>query len=262
MTSKNSSKDIDTVTLTIRSILQLATVGVLIGMLLGRDATNLPSTIIGLCVVLLLWLIAKTNATPLLVTFQLVLLFREPNRPGTDDGFGSALYVAVVLGLLMFFSRDQSLKGLISRTLTDLLKIIFGTSRETPTTIIPAERSPAVPMTHPATSFVRRVVGVLVCVILSQLVLTSFGLDGGAEVNPSVPYAERLLKPVPRLLILTVVTVILFSELAWRRLTPRQPSMYLRTTQVSLLYSDLCMIVKSRRDRLRRQEPATTTVES
>ena len=83
----------------------------------------------------------------------------------------------------------------------------------------------------------------LVCVLVSQLLLTIFGI---AEQNPSVTHAEQLLKPVPPLLIITVVAVIVTSELAWRRLTVGQSSMYLRSTQVLLLYADLRMIVKRR----------------
>lgn len=257
-----NANGIDTATQTFRSILQLAIAGVLIGALLLREA-NLPSAVIGLCVVLLLWLIIKTNATPLLVTFQLILFFREPNRLGTEEELGSAVYVVVVLGLLMFLSRNQSLKGLIGRTLTEVIKTFTGTPDKAPTAIVGAtERPPALPTSHQATSLFRQIVLLLVCVLLSQLLLTLFGIFGGAEENPSVTHAEQLLKPVPPLLIITVVAVIVTSELAWRRLTAGQSSMYLRTTQVLLLYADIRMVVKRRLNFLRRKKPAPTTAES
>lgn len=252
MTPNKFANEIHTATQTFRSLLQLAIAGVLIGVLLLREA-NLPSAVIGLCVVLLLWLIIKTNGTPLLVTFQLILFFREPNRPGMEDELGSVMYVAVVLGLLMFLSRNQSLKGLIGRTLTELSKTFSGTPDKAPTTIVvQPDRSPALPTSHPTTSLFRQMVLLLVCVLVSQLLLTIFGI---AEQNPSVSHAEQLLKPVPPLLIITVVAVIVTSELAWRRLTVGQSSMYLRTTQVLLLYADLRMIVKRRLSFLRRTKP-------
>ncbi len=231
---------------TFRNLLQLAIAGVLIGALLKEP--NLPFAVIGLCVVLLLWLIVKTNATPLLVTFQLILFFREPNRPGMEDELGSVVHVAVVLGLLMVLSRNQSLKGLIGRTLTELLKTFSGTPDKAPTTIVvQPDRPPALPTSHQATSLFRQMVLLLVCVLVSQLLLTIFGIAGGiAEQNPSVTQAEQLLKPVPPLLILTLVAVIVTSELAWRRLTVAQSSMYLRSTQVLLLYADIRMVVKRR----------------
>ncbi len=257
-----SANGIETATHTFRSILQLAIAGLLIGALL-RDA-NLPSTVIGLSVLLLLWLVIRTNATPLLVTFQLIMFFRESNRPGMEEELGSAVYVAVVLGLLMFLSRDQSLKGLIGRTLTELIKTFAGTPDKAPTTIVAKpDRPPALPRFHQATSLFRQIVLLLVCVLMSQLLLTIFGIFGGiAEQNPSVTHAEKLLKPVPPLLIITVVAVIVTSELAWRRLTAGQSSMYLRTTQVMLLYADIRMVVKSRLKFLRRKKPAPTTAES
>ncbi len=257
-----NANDIHTATQTFRGILQLAIAGLLIGALLREP--NLPSAVIGLCVVLLLWLIIKTNGTPLLVTFQLILFFREPNRPGMEDELGSVVYVAVVLGLLMFLSRAQSLKGLIGRTLTELIKIFSGTPDKAPTTIVvQPDRPPALPTSHQATSHFRQIVLLLVCVLVSQLLLTIFGIIGGiADENPSVTHAEKLLKPVPPLLIITVIAVIVTSELAWRRLTVAQSSMYLRTTQVLSLYADLRMIVKRRLSRLRRKQPVSTTAES
>ncbi len=266
MTPNNVSKEIGdprNAAQTFRSLLQLAIAGLFIGALLLREA-NLPFVVIGLCVVLLLWLIIKTNATPLLVTFQLIMLFREPNRRGLEEEFDSALYVAVVLGLLMFLSRDQSLKGLIRRTLTELIKTFAGTQDKARRTIaVQPNRPPAMPTSHPATAFFRQIVLLLVCVLVSQLLLTIFGIVGGiADEIPSVTHAEKLLKPVPLLLIITVVAVIVTSELAWRRLTPGQSSMYLRTTQVTLHYADIRMIVKRRLSRLRRKQPVSTTAES
>lgn len=243
-----------TSTQTFRGILQLMIAGVLIGSLLLREA-NLPFAVIGLCVVLLLWLIIKTNATPLLVTFQLILFFRETNRPGMEDEFSSVVSVAVVLGLLMFLSRNQTLKGLIGRTLTELIKTFSGTPAKAPTAIaVQPSHPPAVPTSHQSTSHFRQVVLLLVCVLMSQLMLTIFGIT---EQIPSVTHAERLLKPVPPLLIITVVAVIVTSELAWRRLTVAQSSMYLRSTQVLLLYADLRMIVKRRLSFLRRKKANT-----
>lgn len=239
-----------TPTQTIRGILQLSIAGLLIGALLLREA-NLPFAVIGLCVVLLLWLIIKTNATPLLITFQLIMFFREPNRSGLEDEFGSMVYIAFVLGLLMYLSRNQSLKGLIGRRLTELIQTFYGTPDKAPTAVVvQPDRTPALPTSHQATSLFRQIVLLLVCVLLSQLLLTMFGIVGGiAEENSSVTHAEKLLKPVPALLIITVAAVIVTSELAWRRLTAGQSSMYLRSTQVLLLYADLRMIVKRRRTR-------------
>lgn len=258
MTPNKFANDIHTATQTFRSLLQLVIAGVLIGALLREP--NLPSAVIGLCVVLLLWLIIKTNATPLLVTFQLILFFREPSRPGMEEDFGSAVYVAVVLGLLMFLSRDQSLKGLIGRTLTELIKTFTGSPDKAPKAmVVQPDRPPAMPTSHQATSLLRQLVLLLVCVLVSQLLLTIFGNVGGiAEENPAVAHAEKLLKPVPLLLIITVVAVVVTSELAWRRLTVAQSSMYLRSTQVLLLYADLRMIVKRRLSFLRRKKPAPT----
>lgn len=240
---------------TYRSLFQLAIAGVLIGLMLLNEA-SLPFGVIGLCVVLLMWLIIKTNVTPLLVTFQLILFFREPTQPVLEDELGSVVYVAVVLGLLMFLSRNQSLKDLIGRKMTELIKTLFGRTPKDSTTIIGDTCRPsALPTSPPITFLVRQVVFLLVCVLVSQLLLTTLGTaEGIVEEGTSATHAERLLKPVPPLLLITLVAVIVSSELAWRRLSVAQCSMYLRSTHVLLLYSDLRMILKRRLSFRRRQQ--------
>lgn len=252
---------IDSAAQTIRGVLQLAIVGLFIGMLLQDVNLSLP--VLGLCVTLLLWLSIRTNATPLLVTIQLILLFRQPRRPGMEDEFSAIVYVAVVLGLLMFLSRDQRLKRLIRRALKDLLSSVIGKPNKVPEAIsAEASRSPAFPSSPRATSLFRSVALLLFCVLASQLLLTTFGILGSQDGSQPVPRAERLLKPVPPLVIITVVAVIVISELAWRRLTVGQASMYLRSTQALLLHADIRMIVKRRLKSLRRQKPTpSTTVE-
>ena len=237
---------LDTAAQTIRGILQLAIVGLLMGVLL--QDVKLPLSLIGVCVLLLLWLILRTNATPLLVTTQLILFFREPSRPGTENAFGSIVYVAVVLGLLMFLSRDQLLKRLIRQAVKDLVKSLIGKTDKVPETLTTqATRPPALPSSSQASSHVRQIAWLLVCVLVSQLLLISFGTTGGVEEGRQpAPRAEQLLQPVPRLLIIILVVVIVTSELAWRRLTIRQASMYFRSTQALWLHADIRLIFKRR----------------
>lgn len=250
-----NANHIDTAAQSIRGILQLAIVGLLIGVLL--QDVKLPLSLIGVCVLLLLWLILRTNATPLLVTTQLILFFREPSRPGTENDFGSVVYVAVVLGLLMFLSRDQLLKRLISQAVKDLIKSLIGKTGRVPETLmLQSNRPPALSSSSQATSHFRQIAWLLICVLVSQRLLINFGASGGFEEGlQPVPRAEQLLQPIPGLLIITLVVVIVTSELAWRRLTVRQGSMYFRSTLALWLHADIRLIFKRRLKSLRRQEP-------
>ena len=67
---------------TLSSLLQLTVVGVLIGVLLFQG-TELFLAVQALFVILLLLLIGRTSAAPLLVAFQLVLFFRETKSSST-----------------------------------------------------------------------------------------------------------------------------------------------------------------------------------
>ena len=244
---------------TIRSLFQLAVVGLLIGVLLFQNV-NLPISVVGLFVVLLLWLIGRTSATPLLLAFQLVLFFREPHRPATGDGLASGVFVVIVLGLLMFLGRDQALKRLVSRRVSDLIRSLMAWRDGTPSGM-PSEPplSPTSPEHQPPPSVVRHVASLVACVLVAQLLLIAFPFPGGVERGPqSLDEAIQLLSPVPSLLVVVIATVILMSALAWRRLTAEQASMYLRSTLVDLHYPDIRMIVRQRiKFQKRRTRPKT-----
>ena len=137
-----TADDRDTTAHTIRSIVQLAIVGLLIGALL--QDVRLPVTLLGLCVILLLWLIVRTNATPLLVTLQMVLLFHHSDRTAGESEFRSIMFVAVVLGLLTFLSRDRSLQRLINRNCPDLVKNLVWKPKKSSTPILPESNCPPV----------------------------------------------------------------------------------------------------------------------
>ena len=250
---------------TIRSLLQLAVVGLLIGVLLFQNV-NLPATVVGLFVVLLLWLIGRTSATPLLVAFQLVLFFREPHRPETADGLGSFVFVVIVLGLLMFLGRDKTLKRLASRRVSDLVRSLFGVGIET---LVVADAasvgSDAGSIRHeglPPTSFIRHIASLVICVLVAQLLLTVFAIPGdAARGQQSLADAKETLASASPLLIALIATVILLSSLTWRHLTVEQASMYARSTLVGLMYSDIRMIVRQRIKFRRRKRKPTPVAE-
>ncbi|MEK6257626.1 MAG: hypothetical protein AABP62_03315 [Planctomycetota bacterium] len=241
---------------TIRSLLQLAIVGLLIGVLLFHNV-NLPVSVKGLFVVLLLWLIGRTSATPLLIAFQMILFFREPHRPATADGLGSFVFVVIVLGLLVFLSRDRTLRRVASRRVGDLIRSLFAKRDEDTDAAMSSEstRPATAPAHQPPIWFVRHIASLMTCVLAALLVLTTFPISGGVERGErSLAATKQVLEPVPLVLVATLIAVIAAAELAWRTLTMEQASMYLRSTQVNLLHADIRLIVRSRLKYRRRQK--------
>ena len=250
---------------TIRSLLQLAVVGLLIGVLLFQNV-NLPVTVVGLFVVLLLWLIGRTSATPLLVAFQLVLFFREPHRSATGDGLASGVYVVIVLGLLMFLGRDQTLKRLACRRVSDLVRSLFGTGAEmTVVSDAASAGADAGSIRHegmPPTSCIRHIASLVICVLVAQLLLAVFAIPGVTDRRPqSLADTKEALASAPPLLIVLIATVSLLSSLTWRHLTAEQASMYARSTLVGLMYSDIRMIVRQRIKFRRRKRKPTPVID-
>jgi hypothetical protein len=261
--SLRDTLETNTATQTLRSLLQLTVVGLLIGVLLFQGV-NLPVSVKGLFVVLLLWLIGRTSATPLLIAFQMVLYFVEPNRSVTAGGLGSCVFVAIVVALLMFLSRDQTLKRLARRRVSDLVRSLLAMRNVTPESSSP-DRGP--PLTSPdlqfPTSFLRSIAALVICVLVARFLLIASPIPGWKERGPqSISAANELLAPVPSLLIVIIATVIVLSSLTGRRLTREQASMYLRSTQVNLLHSDIRMIVRSRLNFRRRRKRTSSKMPS
>lgn len=248
---------------TIRSLLQLAIVGLLIGVLLFHNV-NLPVSVKGLFVVLLLWLIGRTSATPLLIAFQMILFFREPHRPASADGLGSFVFVVIVLGLLVFLSRDRTLRRVASRRVGDLIKSLFAKRDDNTDAMSSESIQPATSPAHqPPILFVRQIASLVACVLVALLLLTAFPIPGGVERGEqSLAATKQVLEPVPLVLVATLIAVIATAELAWRTLTVEQASLYLRSTQVNLLHADLRLIVRSRLKyrRRRKQTPSKPKV--
>ena len=244
---------------TLSSLLQLAVVGVLIGALLFQG-TELSLAVQVLFVGLLLLLIGRTSAAPLLVAFQLVLFFRETKSSSLSARFDteSSLFVLIVLGLLMFLSRDQTLKRFSRRSVAELARSLF--------------TGWSVPSTQPGTvppSSLRPLVqgGMLLAmsVLISQMVLTQLSLP--REVLRGQPSYEAMkleLASAPTLLTGLIATVIVMSWLSWCRLTREQASMYGRSTLVTQLYADLNLIVRHQlrwRRRNRNAAPVNVALE-
>ncbi len=242
---------------TLSSLLQLTVVGVLIGVLLFQG-TELFLAVQALFVILLLLLIGRTSAAPLLVAFQLVLFFRETKSSSTLLDAGSSLFVLIVLGLLMFLSRDETLKRFTRRSVMELARSLF-TRGNVPT---------VQPVVAPSSLLVPVVQGAMLltlCVLAAQIVLMQLPLPGEVQRGqPSFDEMRQTLASAPTLLTALLASVLVMSWLSWCRLTRGQASLYARSTLVSLLYSDLSLIVRHRihfRRRERLSRPANIALE-
>lgn len=232
---------------TLKGLFQLAIVGVLIGVLLFQD-TQVPASAVGLFVLLLLWLIGRLGAAPLLMAFQLVLFLREPGQSAPNDRWASYLFVMTVLGLVMFLGRDRLLRRITSQRLTDLFRSLFG-RRDASRNPAPVEVVRTEEQGQMQTFDVvwRHAIVLVMSVLGAQFLITAFPLPGESAVGPrTLDEALQMLRPLPSLVVFVVAVVTLMSALAWRKLTTEQASMYMRSTQVVQHYSDLGMILRQR----------------
>lgn len=223
---------------TLNSILRLVVVIVLVGALLIPEV-ELNASFKLVIIALLLVLIGLTSAAPLLVVFQALLFFRPSHQARWADGPESCLFVVIVMGLVMFLSRDRTLKWIVRQPVTDLWKTVFTHRRSaiSTTTFPMSQDSPG--------ALVRLILLQVVCVVIAQGLLLMFPLqeaDGQAITDMTT-----MLATIRFPLIILVVVVVVMSELAWRRITEQQASVYVRSTLMTLLYPDLRMIVLRQR---------------
>lgn len=228
------------------SLLRLVVVIVLVGALLIPEV-ELNASFKFVIMALLLVLIGLTSAAPLLVVFQTLLFFRPSHQTRWDDVPASCLFVVIVMGLVMFLSRDRTLKWIVRQSVADLWKTVFTNRRSTiSTTTFPmSQDSPG--------ALVRLIMLQVVCVVIAQCLLLMFPLretDGQGVADVTM-----VLATIRFPLMILVVVVVIMSELAWRRITTQPASVYLRSTLMTLLYHDLRMVVRRRR---KLRHPETT----
>lgn len=236
---------------TLNSLLRLLVVTVLVGALLLPEVQLHPSFKL-VMIALLLVLIGRTTAAPLLIVFQTVLFFRPAHPDRLVDAPGSCLFVIIVMGLLLFLSRDRTLKWIVRQSVVDLWKVAFTDSRPTSISSFPVRQ-------EPPGAFMRQMGLQVICVVIAQLLLWKFPLretelDASGEM---VSQVTSTLATISFPLIMLVAVVVLMSELAWRRMTAQQASLYLRSTLMSLVYSDLRLVVR-RQLKLQRQRKWTS----
>lgn len=238
VSSHGSHKITNALSATWNSLLRLVVVIVLVGALLIPEV-ELNASFKLVIIALLLVLIGLTSAAPLLVVFQALLFFRHPHEARWADVPDSCVFVVIVMGLVMFLSRDRTLKWIVRQPVTDLWKTVFTHRRSTMSTA-------TFPMSQDSPGALLRLILLqVVCVVIAQCFLLMFPLreaDGQGVTD-----VTTVLATIRFPFIILVAVVVGMSQLAWLRITPQQASIYLRSTLMTLLYHDLRMVVQRRR---------------
>lgn len=238
VSSMGAHKTTQALSATWNSLLRLVVVIVLVGALLIPEV-ELNASFKLVIIAVLLVLIGLTSAAPLLVVFQALLFFRPAHQARWTDVPESCLFVVIVMGLVMFLSRDRTLKWIVRQPVTELWNTVFTHRRSTiSTTTFPmSQDSPG--------SLVRLILLQVVCVVIAQCLLLMFPLR--AADGQGVTDVTTVLATIRFPFIILVAVVFGMSQLAWQRITPQQASVYLRSTRMTLLYHDLRMVVRRRR---------------
>jgi hypothetical protein len=222
------------------------------------SGTELSLAMQVLFVLLLCLVIGRTSAAPLLVAAQVVLYFQEPKSLHSLSSFGSMTFVFILLGLLMFFSRDQTLKRITQLSVIDIGRSLitgWNVDPQQPDLIVPPLKGSAV----------RGGILLAISVVVSSLILPELTPPGEVmRGQPSYETMKQRLAAAPALMTGLIAGMVAMSWLSWCKLTRNQASMYGRSTLLTQLYPDINLIVRHRlrwRRRNRNKPPANVGLE-
>ncbi len=217
-----------------------------VGVLLMLMAPELPWSIKLFIIALVLLSLKHWGGVLVLLLIQADLFLREGGKFAGLRGAWGIVFVFVVVSVLMFVARHrQLLNQVASGSVFSLLKDIFKLpSRETD----PASEPPVSPLLLSMVSSALRGLTLLLCCTFAARFLLGLlpnsrefhgNLRGLTEIDPTMSAGVTLVVSV-------VAAWLVVSEIAWRRLTPAQCRVLLRSVFLKIHYRDLRMIVVRR----------------
>ena len=217
-----------------------------VGSLLMLMAPELPWSIKLLIIALVLLSLKHWGGVMVLLLIQADLFLREGGQFAGLRGAWGIVFVFVVVSVLMFVARHrQLLRQIAGGSALSLLKDIFKPSSRQ---MVPASEPPVSPLLLSMASSAFRGVLLLLCCIfaarfLLELLPNSREFTGNlrdlTEIDPTMSAGVTLVVSV-------IATWLFVSEIAWRRLTPAQSRVLLRSVFLKIHYRDLRMIVRRR----------------
>ena len=226
-----------------------------VGALLLLMAPEIPWSVKLFIIALVLLTLKHWGGVLVLLLIQADLFFREGRQVGGLRGSWGIVFVFVVVTVLMFVGRHRQLLSQIAGgSVFSLLKDSF--KRPTVETEAAWESLESSLLLRMASSALRGVTLLLCCTISARVVLgllpDTRELHGNlrdlTETYPTMSAGATLVVSV-------IAAWLVVSEIAWRRLTPAQSRVLLRSVFLKIHYRDLRMIVL-RRLKQRRQRAA------
>ncbi|MEZ6130920.1 MAG: hypothetical protein R3C59_19800 [Planctomycetaceae bacterium] len=214
----------------------------------ATDDVSLPLRLIFLAVLVLT--LNRWTAAVLLGLIQVQLLFLEPPAVGVIAHIGGFLWIMLTLLLVLVVSRYRTLQDRTHSAGFAAIRHLFGHGLNRSRTEAEHE------WFNLLTALKNLLSGVLkiaVCATVAAVVLNAF------PVNPVpgerlytyrefslIPSGYRLIRLSLTLFAVFLVSWIVINESVWRRLSPRQASVYLRSTFLNWVHRDLRMVILKR----------------
>jgi hypothetical protein len=198
----------------------------------------------------------------LLVAGLLDLFLSEFRNPGQFAAADAVTWTLLVSAVAMCgFRQRRALQQLSNRPLRSVLRDVFGAVSESSADVQQLDDSPEPPpatlvdrLLGLATGAIRGSLQLLVCTVLAAVLLEC--LPRGVRLSRAVREAAAEDPELSGIVFLATVVaglLLVAGELSWRRLTPAQARMYLRSLRLQFFFSDLNMLARGRlKERLRR----------
>lgn len=201
--------------------------------------------------IILVLLAQRSSLVVLFAIFVISLAIREPRHIQNVGLLGKIVYSMLSLGVLFWISRYQQIREGLSLAITHWIES-FEKTENNQQAVLPLRD-------HLIATLWLLLLGALFVLLATGLLHNQPFTINGRSWFPWSVENRQVLWPGPTLIALMIGFLVVINEIFWRRKSPRQFRMILKSTYVKLQYSELSSMVRGKLRYMQKQKNLSQT---